>query len=454
MFAGLVLAILTGLPVAFALAAVASAFGAIGVVAGRFEPAFLEIMILRVNGVFANDNLLAVPMLILIGMLLERTSLAADMFLALNRLFGRRPGGLAYTTVVVGAVLSAVTGFVAASVVALGLIALPVMLRQGYDHRLSAGVVAASATLAQVIPPSLVLIVLAEQMEVSLQDIYRGALLPSAILVGSYLGYVWLVARRAPARVPPAAPVGGDQPRLRLWLEAGVAAGIPLGIVMTVLGAVFLGVAAPTEGGAIGVTGTLLFALARRRLTVAGLRDAMEVTGTLTASLVFLLLGASFFILVFRGLDGGEWVERLLSGLPAGALGYVLFLNLLVFVLAFFVEFFEIAFIVLPLVAPVARALGIDMVWLTVLLAVNLQTSFMHPPFGLAVLNLRTVAPRSVRTVDLYRGALPFLVIQVFVLALLVAVPGIVLKRAQSAPSGAVPSLESLLPPPPMPEEM
>ncbi|MBI0539706.1 TRAP transporter large permease subunit [Roseomonas sp. KE2513] len=450
MFGGLVLAVLSGFPVAFALAAVAATFGLIGAAAGHFDVTFLQIMILRMGGVFANDNLLAVPMLILMGMVMERTGIAQDMFVALNRLFGRLPGGLAYTTVLVGAVLSAITGFVSASVVALGLIALPVMLRAGYEPRLASGVVTASATLAQVIPPSLVLIVLAEQLEVSLADIYRGALLPSAILVGGYMAYVFLSVHGRPERAPPAAPASGEEgSAVRPWLDASVAAGVPLVIVLTVLAAIYLGIAAPTEGGAIGVTATLLFGLARRRLTLTGLRQAMEVTANLTSGLIFLLLGASFFILVFRGLDGQAWVDGLLSSLPAGALGFVVALNLLVFFLAFFIEFFEIAFIVLPLVVPVARQLGIDMVWLTVLLAINLQTSFMHPPLGLAILNLRTVAPPALSTITLYRGALPFLGIQALVVALLVAAPAIVLKRTPATVDPAQ-SFESQLPPPPL----
>lgn len=455
MFGGLVLAVLSGFPVAFALAAVAAAFGLIGAAAGHFDVAFLQIMILRMSGVFANDNLLAVPMLILMGMLMERTGIAQDMFVALNRLFGRLPGGLAYTTILVGAVLSAITGFVSASVVALGLIALPVMLRAGYEPRLASGVVAASATLAQVIPPSLVLIVLAEQLDVSLADIYRGALLPSAILIGGYMAYVFLSVRGRPERAPPATSTSGEKgSAVRPWLDAGVAAGVPLLIALTVLAAIYLGIAAPSEGGAFGVTATLLLGLARRRLTLTGLRQALEVTANLTASLIFLLLGASFFILVFRGLDGQAWVDGLLSSLPAGALGFVIALNLLVFFLAFFIEFFEIAFIVLPLVAPVARQLGIDMVWLTVLLAITLQTSFMHPPLGLAILNLRTVAPKALSTITLYRGALPFLCIQVLVVALLVAAPEIVLKRTPATVDPARPFESQLPAPPPMIEEL
>lgn len=430
MFAGLVAALFVGFPVAFSLAAVAAVFGAIGVATGQFSPAFLEAMAFRIQGVFNSDNLLAIPLLVFMGMLMERTGIAEDMFIALNRLFGRTPGGLAYTTILVGAVLSAITGFVSASVIAMGLIALPVMLRTGYDPRLATGVVAAAGTLAQVIPPSLVLIVLAEQLEVSLQDIYRGAMLPSLLLIGSYLLYIFLVTRRHPHRAPPSVvPPGEAHSTRKLWREAAVAAGVPLGVVLAVLAAIYLGVATPTEGGAVGVTGTLLFGLVRGKLTARNLRQAMDTTGILVSSIIFLLLGASFFTLVFRGLNGQIWIESLFAGVPAGPLAFVLFVNAAVFVLAFFLEFFEIAFIVLPLVAPVARQLGIDMVWLTVLLAVNLQTSFMHPPFGIALYNLRSVAPRSVQTSDLYWGAVPFLAVQLILVTLLIVAPNLVLKN-------------------------
>jgi len=447
MFGALVIALFAGFPVAFSLAAVAGFFGLLGIATGHFNPAFLEAMVFRIQGVFNNDNFLAIPLLVFMGMLMERTGIADDMFVALNRLFGRVSGGLAYTTIIVGAVLSAITGFVSASVIAMGLIALPVMLRAGYDPRLATGVVAAAGTLAQVIPPSLVLIVLAEQLEVSLQDIYRGAILPSLLLIGAYLVYIFAVTLRQPHRAPPTPLAANDGRSLfRLWRDAAIAAGVPLGIVLAILAAIYFGVATPTEGGAIGVTGTLLFSFVRGKLSGRSLRQAMDTTGVLITCIIFLLLGASFFTLVFRGLNGQLWIESLFAGVPAGAIGFVVFVNIAVFILAFFLEFFEIAFIVLPLVAPVARQLDIDMVWLTVLLAVNLQTSFMHPPFGIALYNLRSVAPRSVRTVDLYWGAVPFLVVQLIMVAVLIAVPGIVLKNAPK-PLDPGKSIEIPLPP-------
>jgi len=430
MFICLVFALFAGFPVAFSLAAVAGVFGVIGVATGDFNATFLYNMLFRIQGTFNNDNLLALPMLIFMGMLLERTGIAEDMFVALNRLFGRLPGGLAYTTIVVGAVLSAITGFVSASVIAVGLIALPVMLRARYDPRLATGVVAASGTLAQVIPPSLVLIILAEQLEVSLIEIYRGAVLPSALLVLSYLAYIFIVTRFAPERAPPSPRSEGD-PALgsrMMVVEAALAAGLPLAIVFAILAAIYFGVATPTEGGAFGVTATLLLGVARRKLTGSNLRRAMNVTGILCSGIIFLLLGASFFTLVFRGLDGQVWIESMFRHIPAGQIGFIVFINVAIFFLAFFLDFFEIAFIVLPLIAPVARQLGIDMVWLTVLLAVNLQTSFMHPPFGIALYNLRSVAPPSVRTSQIYWGAVPFLCLQILMVALLIVVPQIVIE--------------------------
>lgn len=433
MVVALIVALFAGFPVAFSLAAVAVLFGVLGVMVGNFNAVFLEAMFFRLQGVFSNDNLLAVPMLIFMGMLMERTGIADDMFRSINRLFGSRPGGLAYATIIVGAVLSAITGFVSASVIAIGLMALPAMLRSGYNSRLATGVVAAAGTLAQVIPPSLVLIVLAEQLEISLRDIYRGAMLPSLLLVIAYLSYVYLVSRRNPQLAPGSAREGEIR-WPELWFDAAIAAGIPLGIVLAVLASVYFGIATPTEGGAIGVTGTLLFGLFRRRLTGRNLRQAMDVTGILLSGIMFLLLGASFFTLVFRGLDGHTWIESWFLNSAFGAVEFVIFLNVVIFFLAFFLEFFEIAFIVLPLIVPVAHQLGVDMVWLGVMLAVNLQTSFMHPPFGIAIYNLRSVAPRSVRTADLYWGAVPFLLMQLAMVVILIFVPQIVLRSPEENP--------------------
>ena len=429
MFASLVVVLLAGFPVAFSLAAVAGVFGVIGVITNHFNPMFLTAITFRIEGFFDNDNLLAIPLLVFMGMLLERTGLAEDMLLALNGLFGQIPGGLAYTVIIVGAVLSAITGFVSASVMALGLISLPVMLRLGYNHRLSAGLIAAAGTLAQILPPSLVLIVLAEQLDVSLIDVYRGALLPSALLIVLYFAYVFLATWWKPELAPAAVKRENVTVKFRGWVRTLVAAGLPLALVLAVLASIYFGIAAPSEGGAIGVTGALLLGLARRRLTMRNLKQALDIAGILCSCVIFLLLGSSFFTLVFRGLNGHVWIESLFQHIPAGQLGFLVFVNLGIFLLAFFLDFFEIAFIVLPLIAPIAHKSGIDMVWLTVLIAVNLQTSFMHPPFGIALYNLRSVAPRSIATTDIYWGAVPFLVIQLLMVALLIALPQVVTRN-------------------------
>lgn len=438
MFASLVIALIAGFPVAFSIAAVAALFGIIGLLTGHFEAPFLLAMQFRIEGFFRNENLLSIPLFLFMGMLLERTRIAEDMLHALDRLMGGLRGGMAYTAVLVGASIAAITGFVSASVIAIGLIALPAMLRRGYDPKLATGVVAASGTLAQILPPSIVLIVLADQLEVLLLDIYHGVLLPSALLVGLYLLYIFILTRWRPGTAPTAAAAAQHAPSAGVWREAAFAAGFPLGIILLVLASIYFGVATPTESGAVGVVGTLLLGAARRKLTWLNLRQALETTGILCSCVMFLLFGASFFTLVLRGLNGQEWIESLFLHIPAGQLGFLIFVNAAIFCLAFFLDFFEIAFIVLPLVTPVAQKMGIDMTWFAVLIAVNLQTSFMHPPFGIALYNLRSVAPVSVKTTDIYWGAVPFLAIQLLVVGVLIAAPGIVLKNVQTPQAGSI----------------
>lgn len=436
MFGSLVVVLLAGFPVAFSLAAVAGAFGVIGVLTDHFNAMFLSAITFRVEGFFDNDNLLAIPLLVFMGMLLERTGLAEDMLLALNGSLKGIPGGLGYTVIVVGAVLSAITGFVSASVMALGLISLPVMLRAGYNHRFATGIVAAAGTLAQVLPPSLVLIVLAEQLDVPLIDVYRGALAPGALLILLYFVYVFIATWWKPELAPPKT-LRDDKAKTQGWVQTIIAAGLPLALILMVLASVYFGIATPSEGGAIGVTGTLLLGLLRGRLRLSNLKQALDIAGVLCSCVIFLLLGSSFFTLVFRGFNGHLWIESLFRHIPAGQLGFLVFVNAGVFVLAFFLDFFEIAFIVLPLIEPAAHKSGVDMIWLTVLLALNLQTSFMHPPFGIALYNLRSVAPRSVKTVDIYLGALPFLAIQVLMVAILILFPGIVTRTQSKLPDAS-----------------
>ncbi|MDT3705401.1 MAG: TRAP transporter large permease subunit [Thiobacillus sp.] len=430
MFLGLVIFLLLGYPVAFALAANGLLFAGVGIAAGLFDVSLLHALPERVYGIVANPTLLAVPFFAFMGLILERSGMAEDLLDTIGQLFGSLRGGLAYAVILVGALLAATTGVVAASVIAMGLISLPVMLRYGYDKRLASGVITASGTLAQIVPPSLVLIVLADQLGASVGDMYKGALIPGLALVGLYLLYVFGVTLARPHAAPamPASARTLHGPALLLRVFTTLLP--PLVLIFLVLGTIFLGVATPTEGGAMGAAGALLLALARGRLSRLQLSQAMDSTTKLTTFVIFILIGSTIFTLVFRGLDGDVWVEHLFNQLPGGVLGFLVVVNLMVFVLAFFLDFFEIAFIAVPLLAPVAAKLGIDPIWFGVMLAVNMQTAFMHPPFGFALFYLKSVAPKSIRTADIYRGAIPFLVIQLAMVGAVLAVPQIVLREA------------------------
>jgi tripartite ATP-independent transporter DctM subunit len=428
MFVGLVAFLLTGYPVAFALAANGLLFAGLGIAAGLFDVSLLHALPERVYGIVANPTLLAIPFFAFMGLILERSGMAEDLLDTIGQLFGSLRGGLAYAVILVGGLLAATTGVVAATVIAMGLISLPVMLRYGYDKRLAAGVIAASGTLAQIVPPSLVLIVLADQLGASVGAMYKGALVPGLALVGLYLAYVFAVTvfrpQRAPAMPAAARALHGSALLLRVLTTLVP----PLLLIFLVLGTIFIGVATPTEGGAMGAAGALLLAWARRRLSRLQLTQAMDSTTRLTTFVIFILVGSTIFTLVFRGLDGDVWVEHLFEQLPGGVIGFLIVVNLMVFVLAFFLDFFEIAFIAVPLLAPVAAKLGIDPIWFGVMLAVNMQTAFMHPPFGFALFYLKSVAPKSIRTVDIYRGAIPFLVIQLVMVAVVLAFPAVVLR--------------------------
>jgi len=454
MFAALVVILLLGYPVAFALAANGLLFALVGINAGFFDFSLLQAMPERVFGILSNATLLAIPFFTFMGLILERSGMAEDLLESAAQLFGAMRGGLAVAVVLVGALLAATTGVVAASVIAMGLISLPIMLRHGYDPRFATGVIAASGTLAQIIPPSLVLIVLADQIGASVGDMYRGALTPSLMLAGMYLVYVLGVAFFRPA-LAPALPASARTLRGAALARRVVVTVIPpLALIFLVLGTIFLGWATPTEGGAMGAVGALSLAAIHGRLSLSTLRQAMNRTMRLTSFVVLILVGSTVFTLVFRGVDGDRWVASLLQQLPGGTVGFLLIVNLLVFVLAFFLDFFEIAFILIPLLAPVAVAMGIDPIWFGVLLGINMQTSFMHPPFGFALFYLRSVAPASIRTTDIYWGAVPFLVIQVIMVALVIAVPGIVSHVPDPVTSGTVeipavtdPDARYLLPP-------
>lgn len=448
MFSVLVLFLLIGYPVAFSLAAVGMAFGLLGIHLGLLTPNLLQALPDRVFGIMKNEILLAIPFFTFMGLVLERSGMAEDLLDTIGQLFGAVRGGLAYAVILVGALLAATTGVVAASVIAMGLISLPIMLRYGYDPRLASGVIAASGTLAQIIPPSLVLIVLADVLGRSVGDMYKGAILPGLILGGLYLGWVFLNTLFRPHSAPALPP---EARTLRGWALAGrvaVALVPPLVLIFLVLGSIFIGWATPTEGGALGAVGALLLAFVKRKLNRKMLGEALRATAKITSFVIFILIGASVFSLVFRGVDGDLWVEHLLLDLPGGQLGFLIVVNILVFLLAFFLDFFEISFIILPLLAPVAEKLGIDLVWFGILLGVNMQTSFMHPPFGFALFYLRSVAPPQVRTSDIYWGAVPFLVIQMILVALIIAFPALVTVGLDRPVHSGEPAPVQLLAPP------
>ncbi|HUN67760.1 MAG TPA: TRAP transporter large permease subunit [Burkholderiales bacterium] len=505
MFASLIVVMLFGYPVAFALAATGIFFGLLGIELGLLTPALFQALPQRLWAVMSNDTLLAVPFFTFMGLILERSGMAEDLLDTVGQLFGPLRGGLAFAVIFVGALLAATTGVVAASVISMGLISLPIMLRYGYDRRFASGVIAASGTLAQIIPPSLVLIVMADQLGKSVGDMYAGAFVPGITLAGIYALYAAGIAFFRPSAAPAlpleartfrepsgssgtpslavlaivavAAAVGfaywhypqPDPPIDELLvLSTAVGVGVafaasvinhvaklgllsrmaervtfvlipPLALIFLVLGTIFLGVATPTEGGAMGASGALAMALARRRLSLNLLRQAMNTTAKLTSFVVFILVGARVFSLTFYGVDGHLWVEHLLLGLPGGQLGFLIVVNILIFFLAFFLDFFELAFIVIPLLGPVAEKLGIDLIWFGVLLGVNMQTSFMHPPFGFALFYLRSVAPfkdyidkvtgkmtAKVTTGQIYWGAVPFVLIQCLMVGLIIMFPGLV----------------------------
>jgi tripartite ATP-independent transporter DctM subunit len=439
MFIALVVFLLLGYPVAFALAAIGLSFGMLGVELGLLPTELFQALPERIFGIMANDTLLAVPFFTFMGLVLERSGMAEDLLDTIGQLFGPVRGGLAYAVVFVGALLAATTGVVAASVISMGLISLPIMLRYGYDRRLAAGVIAASGTLAQIIPPSLVLIVLADQLGRSVGDMYAGAIIPGLVLSSLYLCYVAIRAffspDRAPALPPEARPLRG----FKLMRRVVFVLIPPLALIFLVLGTIFLGIATPTEGGAMGATGALILAMINRRLSWSLLKQAMNSTAKLTSFVVFILVGSTVFSLTFRGVNGDLWVEHLLTGLPGGQIGFLVVVNILTFLLAFFLDFFELAFIIVPLLGPVADKLGIDLIWFGVLLGINMQTSFMHPPFGFALFYLRSVAPAQdyldkisgktitrVTTGQIYWGAVPFVVIQLIMVALVIGFPSLV----------------------------
>ncbi|MCU0775859.1 MAG: TRAP transporter large permease subunit [Ideonella sp.] len=532
MFAGLLCFLLTGIPVAFGLAATGLFFGFIGMEVGLFNANLFQALPLRVFGIMQNDTLLAIPFFTFMGIILERSGMAEDLLETVGQVFGPMRGGLAVAVILVGALLAATTGVVAAAVISMGLISLPIMLRYGYNRTIATGTITASGTLAQAIPPSLVLIVLADQLGRSVGDMYAGALLPGLMLVGLYVAFVMLVALFRPTWVPALPPeariyresngasghrslivllvicgavgwfwstihqsvinpmVGRERPApgdevfiLSMTVAAFLALGLailnhllklgllsklaervtfvlipPLVLIFLVLGTIFLGIATPTEGGAMGAVGALIMAVSRRRLNFKLTRQALDSTARLSTFVLFILIGSTVFSFTFNAADGHIWVEHLFDKLPGGAMGFLIFVNLLVFLLGMFIDFFEIAFIVVPMLAPVAASTlpellpaGIDpdyaLIWFGVLLAMNLQTSFLTPPFGFALFYLRSVAAKvdykdritgqlipAVTTPQIYKGSIAFIAIQLVMVVLIMLNPKLVLGGIEQAP--------------------
>ncbi|MBZ9857657.1 TRAP transporter large permease subunit [Mesorhizobium sp. CA13] len=519
MFASLVLFLLIGYPVAFSLAANGLLFFFIGVLVSPYSGGSINLAWPLLHAlpdnfygsrVMSNDTLLAIPFFTFMGIVLERSGMAEDLLDTIGQLFGPIRGGLAYAVIFVGALLAATTGVVAASVIAMGLISLPIMLRYGYDRRLASGVIAASGTLAQIIPPSLVLIVLADQLGRSVGDMYAGALIPGIVLTSLYMLYILVMTIVRPNSMPALpleartlghgvvsllvallatvaisyaayrylAPTHGDNAdilgasigvaviyivaiadqRLKINMMSRLAQQVvivlipPLALIFLVLGTIFLGIATPTEGGAMGAVGALAMAAIKGRLSLDVVKQALASTTRLSSFVLFILIGARVFSLTFYGVNGHIWVEHLLTSLPGGEVGFLIGVNILVFVLAFFLDFFELAFIIVPLLAPAADKLGIDLIWFGVLLGVNMQTSFMHPPFGFALFYLRSVAARvpyldrltgkqiaPVTTGQIYWGAVPFVCIQVIMIGLTIAFPQMVMHyKGTAVDSGTI----------------
>ena len=433
MFVGFFGLLLTGYPVAFSFAGTAIVFGLIGFALGAFPLNLLNALPSRWFGTMTDITLLAIPFFVFLGAILERSGLAEDLLETAGVLFGPIRGGLALAVVFVGTLLAATTGVVAASVIAMGLITLPIMLRYGYDKRLATGVIASSGTLAQMIPPSLVLVVLSDQIGVSVGDLFAGALTPGLMLSGSYalycLGIAYVRPEVAPALPPEARTVRGTA----LALRAVRAMFPPLALIVIVLGSIFGGYATPTEAGAVGAFGATLLAAANRKLTWAALRGAADTTARTTALVIVILFCSTFFSLVFEGLGGSLLVRRLLTNLPGGVITFIIVANIVVFLLGIPLEFIEISFIVFPLLVPAARDLGINLVWFGVVMSINLQTAFVSPPVGFSLFYLSSVLPKGVTTLDINRGVLPFIVIQLVILVLVILFPDIVLWLVQAS---------------------
>jgi tripartite ATP-independent transporter DctM subunit len=423
MFVGFFLMLISGYPVAFSFAGTGVLFGTIGWILGVFEPARLLVLPNVWFGTMSNFTLLAIPFFVFLGSVLEKSGLAEELLETVGVLLGPVRGGVALAVILVGTVLAATTGVVAATVIVMGMISLPVMLRYGYDKQLAAGAIIASGTLAQLIPPSLVLVVLSDQLGVSVGDLFMGALIPGLMLSGSYALYVLILAFFNP-KVAPALPLEARTLRgVALARRVAKAVLTPLVLIFAVLGSIFFGIATPTEAGAVGAVGACILAAVNRRLNWNLIRDAAHSTAVITTLVVMILFGSSLFSLVFDGLGGKTYITSLLVNLPGGYIAFMIVSNILIFVLGVFLEFVEICFIAIPLLVPAAKALGIDLVWFGVIMAINLQTAFISPPVGFSLFYLQSVAPKEVSTIAIHKSAIPFMVLQFVVLILVIAFP-------------------------------
>lgn len=427
MFLGALVILGIGYPVAFSLGATAIIFGIIGVSLGIFDPIIIRAMPSRIFNVMSNYTLLAIPYFIFLGSMLEKSGLAEDLLDTMGILFGPVRGGLAIAVVAVGALLAATTGVVAATVVAMGLISLPIMLRYNYNKELACGVICAAGTLGQIIPPSVVLVVLGDQIGVSVGKLFLGSLIPGLLLAAALAFYCWIVALLKP-EMAPALPLSARSISGAALAKRVVQVMIPpLLLIVAVLGSIFFGISTATEAGAVGALGATLLAAANRRLTWKNFVAVCDATMRATTMVLFILIGSTAFALVFRALSGDKFVFDLMANLPGGAWGFLVVSMLIVFFLGFFIDFFEICFIVIPLFVPVAQALGFDLIWFGVLLGANLQTSFLTPPFGFALFYLRGVAPPGITTADIYRGVVPFIAIQLTIVVVLIFFPQLAL---------------------------
>ena len=431
------LSLLAGFPVAFTLAGVALIFALLGVLGGVFDPAFLSAFPSRVFGIMSNQTLIAVPVFVFMGVMLERSKLADQLLQALATIMRRIPGGLGLAVMMVGALMAASTGIVGATVVTMGLLSLPTMLRNNYNPSIATGTICAAGTLGQIIPPSIALILLADVLSnayqqaqltmgifspetISVGELFAGALLPGLALVGLYMIYLIGMAVIKPQKMPAIEHGAGEG--ISLWELLGLLAG-PLLLILAVLGSILMGLATPTEAAAVGATGAMLLALKQEMLSLETLRTVVYQSARISAMVFMILIGASLFSLVFRGYGGDEYVQSLLLNLPGGQFGVLLTVMLVLFLLGFILDFIEITYVVIPIVGPVLLAMGMNPVWLGVMIAINLQTSFLTPPFGFSLFYLRGVAPPEVTTPEIYRGVIPFIAIQLLMLGLLALWP-------------------------------